>query len=120
MLSSGEWTQNKRFLGLRSNLNNDSAPIFSNKRSDIQGTFNVGSVRSIHQTGSSRIRNIASDRTALIGLRNSSYLTKTELIDTTTGFTTNIPVILVRSLCGCLQNPSVQKPGLCPTCRYKK
>jgi hypothetical protein len=121
MLSTGEWIRNKKFLGLRLNLNNDSIPVFdSGKQSSIQGRLNVGSVRSILQTGSSRIRNIASDRTELIGLRNSSYLTKTELFDTTTGFTTNIPVILVRSLCSCLLNPSVQKPGLCPTCRYKK
>ena len=79
MLSTGEWIRNKKFLGLRSNLNTDSIPIFnSNKQANVQGLFNVGSVRSIHQTGSSRIRNVASDRTSLIGLRSGSYLSKSE------------------------------------------
>jgi len=117
MLSTGEWVRNKKFMGFRSNLNNDSTPIFnSNKRADIQGMFNVGSVRSIHQTGSSRIRNIASDRTSLIGLRNGTYLTKSEVFDPITGFSTNISAITIRSLCGC-QSTTVNKPGLCPTCR---
>lgn len=115
MLSTGEWIRNKRFLGLRANLNTES-PVFSAKASDIQGNLNVGSVRSIRQTGSSRIRNVASDRTSLIALRAGSYLSKSERVNTMTGFSRDIPATTVNSLCGC-QSGTVEKAGLCPTCR---
>ena len=83
MLSTGEWIRNKKFLGLRANLSTDLIPVFNSaKASDIQGILNVGSVRSIHQTGSSRIRNVASDRTSLIALRAGSYLSKSERVNT--------------------------------------
>jgi hypothetical protein len=117
MLSTGEWIRNKRFLGLRSNLTNDSIPVFNSaKPSDIRGRLNVGSVRSILQTGSSKIRNVASDYTSLVGLRAGTYLSKFERFNTTTGFSRDIPAIAVNSLCGC-QTGTVNKPGLCPTCR---
>jgi hypothetical protein len=116
MLSTGEWIRNKKFLGLRSNLNNDSIPVFTNRGAQIQGNLNVGSVRSIRQTGSSRIRNVASDRTLLVALRAGSYLSKSEVYNSTTGFSRDIPATTVNSLCGC-QTGTVNKPGLCPTCR---
>jgi hypothetical protein len=117
MLSTGEWIRNKKFLGLRSNLDNDLIPVFNSaKPSDIQGILNVGSVRSIRQTGSSKIRNVASDRTSLIALRAGSYLSKSERFNATSGFSTNTLGILVNSLCGC-QTGTVEKPGLCPRCR---
>jgi hypothetical protein len=117
MLSTGEWIRNKKFLGLRTNLSTDSIPVFNSaKASDIQGNLNVGSVRSIHQTGSSRIRNVASDRTSLIALRAGSYLSKAERVNTTTGFLTDTSATIVNSLCGC-QSGTVEKAGLCPTCR---
>jgi len=117
MLSTGEWIRNKKFLGLRSNLNNDSIPVFNSaKPSDIQGNLNVGSVRSIRQTGSSRIRNVASDRTLLVALRAGTFLSKSEVYNSTTEFSRDIPATSVNSLCGC-QTGTVNKPGLCPTCR---
>ena len=117
MLSTGEWIRNKKFLGLRTNLSSDSIPVFNSaKPSDIQGILNVGSVRSIHQTGSSRIRNVASDRTSLIALRAGSYLSKSERFNTTTGVSRDIPATTVNSLCGC-QTGTVEKSGLCPRCR---
>jgi hypothetical protein len=117
MLSTGEWIRNKKFLGLRSNLNNDSIPVFdSSKSSDIQGRLNVGSVRSILQTGSSRIRNVASDRTSLLALRAGTYLSKSERLNPTNSLVQNTPVTTVNSLCGC-QTGTVEKVGLCPSCR---
>lgn len=114
MLSTGEWIRNKKFLGLRSNLNTEG-PVFPSKQADIQGRLNVGSVRSILQTGTSRIRNVASDRTSLIALRAGSYLSKAERVGTN-GLSRNTPVTTVNSLCGC-QTGTVEKAGLCPTCR---
>lgn len=117
MLSTGEWIRNKKFLGLQSNLTNDSIPVFNSaKPSGIQGRLNVGSIRSILQTGSSKIRNVASDRTSLIALRTGTFLTKSERFNTTTGFSRDIPAITVISICGC-QSGTVEKAGLCPTCR---
>ena len=113
MLSTGEWIRNKKFLGLRANLNTEG-PVFPSKQADIQGRLNVGSVRSILQTGTSRIRNVASDRTSLIALRAGSYLSKAERVGTNGSRDT--PVITVNSLCGC-QTGTVEKAGLCPTCR---
>ena len=101
-------------MGLRANLNTEG-PVFPSKRADIQGRLNIGSVRSILQTGTSRIRNVASDRTALIALRAGSYLSKAERV-ATNGRSRNTPVITVNSLCGC-QTGTVEKAGLCPTCR---
>jgi len=115
MLSTGEWIRNKRFLGLRANLNTEG-PVFPSKQAVIQGILNVGSVQSIRQTGSSRIRNVASDRTSLIALRAGSYLSKSERFNTTTGFSRDISATTVNSLCGC-QTGTVEKPGLCPRCR---
>lgn len=115
MLSTGEWIRNKKFLGLRANLNTEG-PVFPSKQADIQGRLNVGSVRSILQTGTSKIRNVASDRTSLIALRAGSYLSKAERFNTNTGFSRDTPVITVNSLCGC-QTGTVEKAGLCPTCR---
>jgi hypothetical protein len=120
MLSTGEWIRNKKFLGLRLNLSTDSIPVFdSGKQSSIQGRLNVGSVRSILQTGSSQIRNVASDRTSLIALRTGTFLSKTERLNPDNGFVRNTPVTSVRYLCSC-QTGTVEKVGLCPTCRYKK
>lgn len=119
MLSTGEWIRNKRFIGLRSNLTTDSVPVFdSNKASRVQGRLNVGSVRSILQTGSSKIRNVASDFTSLVALRAGSYLSKSERFNTITGFSRDTLVTTVNSLCGCqVGTVTVNKPGLCPTCR---
>lgn len=116
MLSTGEWIRNKKFSGLRANLNTEGPVFPSTKPAGIQGNLNVGSVRSIRQTGSSRIRNVASDRTALIALRAGSYLSKAERFNTNTGFSRDTPVTTVNSLCGC-QTGTVEKAGLCPTCR---
>lgn len=114
MLSTGEWIRNKKFLGLRANLNTEG-PVFPSKQADIQGRLNVGSVRSILQTGTSKIRNVASDRTSLIALRAGSYLSKAERLGTN-GLSRNTHVTTVNSLCGC-QTGTVEKAGLCPTCR---
>lgn len=112
MLSAGEWIRNKRFLGLQLNLDTDSTPVFNSaKPSDIQGTLNVGSIRSIHQTGTSRIRNVASDYTSLVALRSGTYLSKSEV-----GGLAPVTATTVKSICRC-QTGTVNKSGLCPTCR---
>jgi hypothetical protein len=116
MLSTGEWIRIKRVQGLR-DLKSVSGPVFdSAKPSDIQGRLNVGSVRSIRQTGSSRIRNVASDRTSLVALRAGTYLSKSERLNPANGLVQNTPVTTVNSLCGC-QTGTVEKVGLCPSCR---
>ena len=115
MLSTGEWIRNKKFLGLRANLNTEGSVFPSTKPAGIQGRLNVGSVRSILQTGTSKIRNVASDRTSLIALRAGSYLSKAERLGTN-GRSRNTPATTVNSLCGC-QSGTVEKAGLCPTCR---
>lgn len=117
MLSTGEWIRNKRFLGLRTNLNSDLIPVFpSGKAPSVSTTFSVGSVKNLKTTGVSRIRNVASDRTSLIALRAGSYLSKSERFNILTGFSTDTLGITVNSLCGC-QTGTVEKAGLCPTCR---
>jgi len=117
MLSTGEWIRNKKFLGLRSNLNDDSIPEFNSaKPSDIQGRLNVGSVQSILQTGSSKIRNVASDFTSLVALRAGNFLSKSERVNPANSLVRNTPVTSVNSLCGC-QIGTVEKAGLCPTCK---
>jgi hypothetical protein len=50
-------------------------------------------------------------------LRSGSYLSKSERFNTITGFSRDIPSITVNSLCGCQVGTTVNKPGLCPTCR---
>lgn len=116
MLSTGEWIRNKKFLGLRFNRFDDSSPVFNSaKPASIQGNLNVGSVRSILQTGTSKIRNVASDYTSLVALRAGSYLSKAERVGTN-GLSRDTPATTVNSLCGC-QTGTVEKPGLCPTCR---
>jgi hypothetical protein len=117
MLSAGEWIRNKRFLGLRNNLSTDISPVFNSvKQPGVGTTFSVGSVKNLRTTGVSRIRNVASDRTSLIALRAGTYLSKSEVFNTLTGFSTDISAITVNSLCGC-QSGTVNKRGLCPTCR---
>jgi len=125
MLSTGEWIRNKRYQGLRSNKNTDSIPVFPSgfqpvgntpKNPSVSTTFSVGSVKNLKTPGVSRIRNVASDYTSLVALRTGTYLSKSEAFNTMTGFSRDIPVISVNPLCGC-QTGTVNKPGLCPTCR---
>jgi hypothetical protein len=112
MLSAGEWIRNKRFLGLRNNLSTDISPVFNSvKQPGVGTTFSVGSVKNLRTTGVSRIRNVASDRTSLIALRAGTYLSKSER----SGMP-HLTATTVNSLCGC-QNGTVEKVGLCPTCR---
>ena len=116
MLSTGEWIRMQRVKGLRE-LKNSSGPVFNSaKPSTIQGNLNVGSVRSIRQTGSSKIRNVASDFTALVGLRTGTFLSKAERLNPVDGRGTNTPATTVTAYCGC-QTGTVEKVGLCPTCR---
>lgn len=116
MLSTGEWIRNKKFQGLRANINTDSVPVFPSKDPEVSTTFSVGSIKNLKTTGVSRIRNVASDRTSLIALRTGTFLTKTERLNPANGFVRNTPVTSVKSLCDC-QNGTVEKVGLCPTCR---
>jgi hypothetical protein len=116
MLSTGEWIRIKRVQGLR-DLKSVSGPVFdSAKPSDIQGRLNVGSVRSIRQTGSSKIRNVASDFTALVGLRTGTFLSKAERLNPDNTLGRNTPATSVTAYCGC-QTGTVEKRGLCPSCR---
>jgi len=125
MLSTGEWIRHKKFLGLSSNLNTNSVPVFPSgfqpfgipaKLPSVVSNSSVGPVKNLKTTGVSRIRNVASDFTALLALRSGTYLTKSEIYNVTTNLPTNIPARTVISICGC-QTGTVNKPGLCPTCR---
>jgi len=117
MLSTGEWIRNKRLLGVASNLTTNAPPIFdSSKPPGVITNFSVGSVKNLKTTGVSRIRNVASDFTAVIALRTGTYLSKSESFNVDSNLRTNIPTITVNSICGC-QTGTVNKSGLCPTCR---
>jgi hypothetical protein len=125
MLSTGEWIRNKKFQGLLLNKNNDVIPVFPSgfqpegitpKSPSVSTNFSVGSVKNLKTTGVSRIRNVASDRTSLIALRTTTFLSKTERVNPDNGFVRNIPATSVSPLCGC-QSGTVEKVGLCPSCR---
>jgi hypothetical protein len=118
MLSTGEWIRNKRLERMRSELAtiNPRLPVFTQQEAPIQGNLNVGSVRSIRQTGSSKFRNLASVYTDIVGFRTGDQLSKLESFNSTTGFSRNIPVVAVTKICTC-EVSSAKKVGLCPTCR---
>lgn len=118
MLSTGEWIRNKRLQGLRNELAvaNSEYPVFINRGAPIQGRLNVGSVRSIRQTGSSKFRNLASVYTDIVGLRTGDQLSKIENINIDTGFSRNTSLLINTTLCSCSATLAT-KTGLCPTCR---
>jgi len=123
MLSTGEWIRNKKFQGLLLNKNNDSIPVFPPVQTPSLSATPPISANNLRPTqlsrrgvGVSRIRNVASDRTSLIALRTTTFLSKTERVNPDNGFVRNTPATIVSPLCGC-QSGTVEKVGLCPSCR---
>jgi hypothetical protein len=111
MLSTGEWIRNRRINRLRNELaaSFPSLPVFTQRGAPIQGNLNVGSVRSIRQTGSSKFRNLASVYTDIVGLRTGDQLSQAETLART-------PRVIATRICNCVPS-NAKKVGLCPTCR---
>jgi len=125
MLSTGEWIRNRRLQGLRTEIaaRDESKPVFTTQIAQIQGKLNVGSVRSIRQTGTSKIRNLASVYTDLVGLRAGDEMSKRQLnfisANPSETKTSLPPSLFVTPLFSCTTCNAtlLVKSGLCPVCR---